>query len=313
MPDFRRLLGRAERSFGGQPPDRVIQRVRAIIGSEAAMPPTEEGRRAVEALRKLKKGDEPSPPELAALELFIRMTRPAPLVRNGKPDDLPRAEHLDAFRDWKLFQQSFSNHASSVGRVDRAGALARSECVGTCFQIDDDRVLTNRHVLDHLSRGTMRLDKGMGVVRFQKEFGVFAADKPVAITGVDRVHPKLDAAVLRIERRALSQALPWQKPAPREDTDVVVVGYPAEDSSNNPLFIEQIYQNRYEVLRAAPGMIVEKHKDGFQHDCSTLQGNSGSPVLDLKTCRVVGLHTGGGFLWSNEAAAGKSLRDFVGQ
>ena len=33
----------------------------------------------------------------------------------------------------------------------------------------------------------------------------------------------------------------------------------------------------------------------IEHDCSTLGGNSGSPVVDLETHQVIGLHFGGRF------------------
>jgi S1-C subfamily serine protease len=312
VSEIRRLLTRAKRSFGDCPPDKVFGKVRAIVGSESAMPPTEEGRMAAGALEKLKRGAEPTAAELAALELLIRMTRPAPLVQGGKPADLPRHEHRESFPEWNLFQRAFAGRASIVGRIDRAGRMPGGECIGTCFQIDDERVLTNRHVLDQLSRGTRQLQPGMGVVRFQKEYDDFRRDAPVAITGLAGIHTRLDAAMLCIEKRPDVKVFEWRKKPPRQDTDVVVVGYPAEDKYNNPLFIEQIFQNRYEVLRAAPGMVVETATARFQHDASTLQGNSGSPVLELRTARVIGLHVGGAFLWSNEAVGGKTLAEFAG-
>ena len=37
------------------------------------------------------------------------------------------------------------------------------------------------------------------------------------------------------------------------------------------------------------------------HDCSTLGGNSGSPVIDLETHRVIGLHFGGRYMEKNHA------------
>lgn len=39
----------------------------------------------------------------------------------------------------------------------------------------------------------------------------------------------------------------------------------------------------------------------FQHDCSTLGGNSGSCIVNLETHRIVGLHFGGRFRITNEA------------
>src|SRR5438034_310776 len=99
--DLDNFRGRCERAFGNAPPTSVLNRVRAIVGSASAMPPTEEGRLAVEGYARLKAGDEPTPQQLAALQWLIRLTRPAPLVHNGRPDDLPTKEHVDTFPNWK--------------------------------------------------------------------------------------------------------------------------------------------------------------------------------------------------------------------
>jgi V8-like Glu-specific endopeptidase len=47
------------------------------------------------------------------------------------------------------------------------------------------------------------------------------------------------------------------------------------------------------------------------HDCSTLGGNSGSPLFSLRTARVVGLHCEGYFMYRNEAIDGATLHAFV--
>jgi len=47
------------------------------------------------------------------------------------------------------------------------------------------------------------------------------------------------------------------------------------------------------------------------HDCSTLGGNSGSPVFQLETGRVIGIHRSGFFMYRNEAVDGASLDAFV--
>jgi hypothetical protein len=83
------------------------------------------------------------------------------------------------------------------------------------------------------------------------------------------------------------------------------------DSGRNPLFVSSIFGNRFGVKRAAPGEVIDPGGQGFHHDCSTLGGNSGSPVVSLKTGQVVGVHRAGEFMYRNESVAGTGLGAFV--
>jgi V8-like Glu-specific endopeptidase len=47
------------------------------------------------------------------------------------------------------------------------------------------------------------------------------------------------------------------------------------------------------------------------HDCSTTQGNSGSPIFSLRSSLVAAIHRSGFFMYRNEAVDGASLRKFV--
>jgi S1-C subfamily serine protease len=189
-----------------------------------------------------------------------------------------------------------------------------SESIGTGFLVKPGLLLTNKHVLMKLSRGTGLLEPGQGVVRFQIETDDYSDDAPVSILKVAHVHPALDAALLSVDGPALEAAHPLPRisnAAPADQSDVVVAGYPARDSARNPLFIGVIFREEFDVLRTSPGQVCTIEPNGFTHDCSTLGGNSGSPVFDLKTADVVGLHRSGEFLWSNEAVDGPSLVAFI--
>lgn len=313
--DLDKFLDRCVKVFGDLEPDAVLNRVRAIVGSESAMPATEEGKLAVQAFRKLKNGDEPTPMELSALQFLIRLTRPAPLVHKGKPDALQR-EHVDTFPAWAAFQDAVGC-LPLVGRIDRASpTLATADRIGTGLLLAADLLLTNRHVVNVLSRGTDRLQEGQAVVRFGFEDDSFDADAPVPITAVASMHETLDMALLRLKPAV--PGLPSSSLAPAIDetplaanTDVVVVGYPLDDKERNPMFIGNIFGTEFGVLRASPGQCTKAFANGFYHDCSTLGGNSGSPVLSLDGARLVGLHTGGGFLWKNAAVSAGAIRQFV--
>jgi hypothetical protein len=86
------------------------------------------------------------------------------------------------------------------------------------------------------------------------------------------------------------------------DDFVVTVGYPARDSRvPDQELVKRIFGDVYEKKRLAPGQITDVGVDELQHDCSTLGGNSGSPVINLTSGEAVGLHFSGLFLESNFA------------
>jgi hypothetical protein len=315
--DLKLMRARAERAFPDRDPQAVLNKVRAIVGSQSAMPPNEEGRLAASAFAKLTDDDgpNPTPAELAALELMIRMTRPAPLFHKGRPDDFKSDQIAGIFPHWDDFQRSIQPLAHAVGRVDRAAYnRTASETIGTGFKVAPELFMTNRHVLMQLSRGTSSLEEGQGVVRFQWEDDSFDPDKPWPILGVVAIHGSLDVVLLRLKAppEAAHLPLPGISEAKLDaNADLVVAGYPAQDEARNPLFVRTIFGTSFEVLRASPGQLTGFEASGFTHDCSTLGGNSGSPVFSMATAEVVGLHRSGAFLWSNQAVDGVAIGEFL--
>jgi S1-C subfamily serine protease len=316
MADLARLRSRARAAFPRADSMSFMTRVRAIVASAQDLPPDEQGRLAAAALRKLE-GEEdgdPSPRELAALELMIRMTRPAPLVHSSVPDDFRKPEHSEIFPQWREFRDSVKPFMSAVGRIDSFGpSLSAAATVGTGFLVQAGVLVTNKHVLNDLSRAQGVLEPGQAVVRFRFEADSFDENVPKRIMAVAAVHQTVDAVLLRVEDALLPADNPYPKlDACREDErDVAVAGYPAEKSDRNPLFIRSAFGDNLGVLRAAPGRVSESSPAGFAHDCSTLGGNSGSPVFRVATAEVIGLHTGGSFLWKNYAVDGLQLAEFV--
>ena len=67
--------------------------------------------------------------------------------------------------------------------------------------------------------------------------------------------------------------------------------------------MRRIFMDVYNVKRLQPGRAVTYSAkfSALEHDCSTLGGNSGSPVVDLETHQVIGLHFGGRYGLGNYA------------
>jgi endonuclease G, mitochondrial len=111
--------------------------------------------------------------------------------------------------------------------------------------------------------------------------------------------------------------LPANRPALAFDTRTLppklmvgTIGYPLKDE-RNPLFVDAIYQGSYGVKRGAIGELMDARDHLVYHDCSTLGGNSGSPVLALDTGGVIALHFTGEFMYRNEAVAAGDVVQFI--
>jgi Trypsin-like peptidase domain len=307
---YEKLLARARRAFGGQPVAEAVGKVRQIIGPGRVPAGQEDAAAAMEALRA---GQEPTPRQLAALELMMRLMRAAVYSRGGKLDELPpfNAYEPGTVERWNRFRELISTRLHSIGRIDRVGSGTLGEKLGTGFVVAPGLLATNRHVAVALAFGADKLEEGQGVVFFGQEKKTVDTEDPVPILSIVEVHTRLDMALLRIRDPRDRPPLEIETEEVEEGLAVAAIGYPFEDK-RSPLFTDAIYQGGYGVKRAAPGEILERSNETIvYHDCSTLGGNSGSPVLSQDTARVVGLHASGFFMYRNEAVAGAKLGEFV--
>ncbi len=308
------LLKRAERSVGaGGAVHTAFAGVRAIIGV-ARFPAGET--LAEEAMETLRKGQVPTPAQIAALETVIKALRPSILSQQGLLDGLPAYQKHEpgTVSQWNTFRNTAKPLLYSVGRIDLAqgDTPAATTPLATGFVVAPGAVVTNTHVLDALSAGVRQLQKGQAVMLFGQEFGVVPDRAPVAITGVIAVHPKLDMCLLRIADQTLP-AWPIDGQPTQKTRRVAAIGYP-QDDPRSPVFRDVIFNDRYLVKRGAPGEVRGVTPNAVYHDCSTLGGNSGSPLVDLDSCKIVGVHRDGPlFLFRNEAVDGGSLAAFVQQ
>lgn len=309
------LRARADRTFTGQRVEDAVAKVRAIVGLPH-IPDSE--RLAQAALDKLRARppQRPTATELAALELVIRMMRPAPLSRNGELEPLPSRPGTNTYNSelaaqWDDFRVRVRPYLYSIGRLDRT--QGQDPEIGTGFLVGQNTVLTNRHVLGLLSYGAEALEEGQAVVKFHQESGM-TDPEPVPVVGVVAVHPTLDLALLRIALPA-PLAVPEFDPAPPSTgAAIAAIGYPLKDS-RNPLFADAVfgspYGPGYGVKRGALGEIIGMACESFFHDCSTLGGNSGSPVFSLASGRIIGVHFSGFFMYRNEAIVAAEAARFV--
>ncbi|MDX6404595.1 MAG: serine protease Do [Blastocatellia bacterium] len=305
---YERLRARAQRTFQSISIKDALKNTRAIVGPRIAPGDDPDGL-AQQALDMLQEGDPdnmPSPKQLAALELVVRTMRPAPLAQNGELQELNQ-DFKEVFPNWDSFRQSVKPFLYSIGRIN----TLPDEGVGTGFLVADGILVTNKHVLDKLSTGTYVLEKGQAVVDFKHEYDS-ATEPPVDIIGVRAVHQTLDMVLLELAKTDSGRPpLKVSTTVATPGQQVVAIGYPFNDTFDNPQFVGAIFGNDFGVKRAAPGEVVELGKQSLFHDCSTLGGNSGSPVISMDTVNVLGLHCSGRFVYRNEAVCAAALGQFV--
>ncbi|CAN7510270.1 phospholipase D-like domain-containing protein [Phenylobacterium sp. LjRoot225] len=242
---------------------------------------------------------------------------PVYVVRDGRVDlDSARAEA----KAWRTLlakhDASMTSALLSVGRIDVDNFVDDSPYVGTAWVIDDGLIVTNRHVASLFAEASgahfkFRLGfdarTPIGVrVDFLEEFGNTAAAE-VAVERIVWVAPEAgpDVAFLKL---AESSTLVGRKPlirsteALRPKSPVAVVGYPARDTRfSDRALAEKVFGGVFDKKRVAVGQILGVGGDQVTHGCSTLGGNSGSPVIDIATGEVVALHYRGVEFVENDA------------
>jgi len=270
-----------------------------------------------------------------ALEAIVqRAGRPPLLIRNdavvlntGIDDSL---DDFPAGTDAQI--KGTEVDIPSVGRVEFVNFRLRWG--GTAWVLKasgtDRIVVTNRHVASLVAkrtidgRGVFLRDPGSlmrfgASVDFNEEAGVMP-DQARAFTVADILYiadtTAPDVALMRITPKAgnqLPSPLPLANQAAVEGDVVALIGYPAFDDRNNLIVMAKYFRDLYDVKRYAPGRIIQSQSAHavLAHDCTSLGGNSGSPLIRLSDGHVVGLHYYGDYGVENRAVGVETLRSIL--
>lgn len=255
-----------------------------------------------------------------ALETIVRLdgSRPSFMIQNGEVNRETSplgtwAEILDASHNL------LTDAISCIGRINIPWKAPGF--MGTGFLIQENLILTNRHVLQVIAEedadGEWHFLDETGI-DFGHEFRAVLSQNPrtfkrVIYCGTDEIvltgkvdHKKLDLALIELEpttaanlpRKFLSvdKAPDWA----RTDDVIYTIGFPGRPplGTYTPTLIEQLFQSTFGCKRLAPGLIMPGGENLQQwtlsHDATTLGGNSGSVVLVAgRETAAAGLHYGG--------------------
>jgi PLD-like domain/Trypsin-like peptidase domain len=293
-----------------------IDTLRGLSRHEELKPALENVRARVGALESL--GEDSA----LALETIVnRVGRPVLEVAN---DDYvvegPEAAVWEARLGNATVRAALRRVIPSVGRIEVDNHPDQPAFLGTGWLIADDVVVTNRHVAEEFTalsitdgrrafvfkRGWPDRNTRMAArVDFRREL---RNNSPRAFAVREVLHIEDDSgpdfAFLRVERTGAGSPLsPFLRPSGDRvaaQQYVATVGYPAADSRiPEQELMTRLFGDKYNVKRLAPGQVQRVADELVMHDCSTLGGNSGSPIVDLASGEVLGLHFSGVFLREN--------------
>jgi len=306
----------------------LIQRVVAVIRESSSID---------EARENLSLADK-SAPVFSLFSIVEKEIRPALFIKN-------QTYELPSTKLWKeplsISKALLDKAIPSVGRIQVQSRSTNMKFVGTGWLIGSDIVASAGHVAQHFSEkvsaNSFMLKQN---VRAQINFaGEHRSNKELLFRIVDILLFKkdpIDLSLLRIEKTGVNNAatrvslsMPRLALANKVEVDtaerVAVIGYPGENDESTAgvanisreniraIFRDDTGKEVYDVKRLMPGMVLrEKSKpDTLAHDCSTLSGASGAPVINLKTGNVVGLHWDGEHGKLNKAVPSYELRKFL--
>ncbi|WP_262137030.1 DNA/RNA non-specific endonuclease [Pseudomonas sp. Marseille-Q5117] len=268
---------------------------------------------------------------LSGFEAIVQLTgRPPLLIDNDQVVMEPLPDFPPETQGLILKSQKW---IPSVGRIEFRNH--QMEWAGTGWVVQHAGkgalVVTNRHVANIVA--TRKADGSAvfgrshagarygAVIDFREELHSKPGDtvRTAELTRVKYLADDAgaDVALLLIETAGFELPTPMEligdKELPGRGDLVALIGYPAYDSRNDADAQAKYFRDFYDVKRFAPGRVLQAADNGqyLTYDCTSLGGNSGSPVIRLSDGKVVGLHFQGSPLKANVAVPALTLSQLI--
>lgn len=256
--------------------------------------------------------------------IILKIGRPSLLIQNN-------SFQLPASDTWserlKNSRSVLEKVIPSIGRIELQEHPSY-DWDGTGWMIDNDIIITNRHVAQlFISEGenlSFKINPRGKLIRadidFLEEYKLsgeleFSIVKALYI----EKEPGPDIAFFKISPKP--NVGDGRLPAPIQLSNKIVdkehyvaaIGYPAYDSRSDSSVMKEIFNDIYDTKRLSPGVLYPPIPGEWlvTHDCSTLGGSSGSVLLDLETGEALGIHFGGKYLDKNYAVSSVKIIELL--
>jgi hypothetical protein len=290
----------------------------SLAPGEASLTASGIATRAHAALSRLEQGEPVSSLsnlEMAHLEAIVLMSgRPA--LRYPE-EHLEDPEKLPENKPWEvvitLYRKKIEALSAAVGCIQIEPPGRPPEPLGTGWRVGSKLIVTNRHVVEQMAANAsappdqwkLRTDMTMAIdfAAVHKTPGprrqAIAAVSWCAQGGPDLALleitssggvPASDLLTIDWDMQSLGSPGAGGPNERFQGRKVYVVGHPYWPEASGP--VAKVFGKADGKKRWSPGCVTRLRPGSsmFEHDCSTLPGNSGSCVVSVDFHRVVGLH-----------------------
>ncbi|WP_340201412.1 S1 family peptidase [Ascidiimonas sp. W6] len=194
---------------------------------------------------------------------------------------------------------------------------------GSAWIIDGtDYIFTNKHVADQL------FDEKNDLVSSYISFDDYPLESDSQKFEISSLHyiadrNSPDIAIFKIDikpkdrKQILGLTITQKNTSIKKEIQIAAIGYPSHERvacQEHRNAIKKIFNHNYEIKRIAPAKLNSnscKTKDYFYHDCSTLGGSSGSPIINIEDGTVIGMYDEGYFGLYNCAVNNSALLEIL--
>jgi Trypsin-like peptidase domain len=260
----------------------------------------------------------------AAQDELVEFGMAVASIKDDKPDLRPNQPIANS-KYWvdilKHRPHALKEIIRAVGRLSIISGVDNpvNEPIGTAWCIAPGVLVTSRHVAAFFANSSdfsfNSDDRGntmSALIDFKKEEQNSSIKREISIEKVIYMDPVVDVAFLKLtppHRNVVPIHSLELDATAIVDVRAAVIGYPTEDDHQDRNLSNAFFSS-YGFKKIACGHVLafSEQQQKITHSCPTLLGNSGSPLINLETGKILGIHYGGNWSAGNYAVSAAEIK-----